>query len=326
MTAKANYEYVRPKDIDNRSTFWQRVQWRLESIAWDLIYWWPIKALGLERGSAFTGWLFKKIGPRLSQHKTMLRNLRMAFPDLSEDELQQIANAAWGSAGRTAGELPHLSKITPGENGRIEVIGAEHLDAIEQSGRGAVIVAGHFSNWETIAAVVCGRLDCVITYRALNNPFIDKKLSKARYNYGARTLAPKGIGTREVMRALSSNRSVALMNDQKFNQGIAIPFFGHDAMTAPGPTRLAMKYDLRILPMAARRIGPGRFQVEIKQPFKPQKTGDMDADVRASVEKITNFIEAEIRQNPGQWFWQHKRWPKDAWKKAGVIDAPKSET
>ncbi|HBH44916.1 MAG TPA: lipid A biosynthesis acyltransferase, partial [Hyphomonas atlantica] len=32
-------KYIRPKDIDNRATFWQRVQWRLETIAWDFIYW-----------------------------------------------------------------------------------------------------------------------------------------------------------------------------------------------------------------------------------------------------------------------------------------------
>ena len=56
-------KYVRPKDIDNRATFWQRVQWRLETIAWDLVYWGPMKLLGPERASNFGGWLMKMRSP-----------------------------------------------------------------------------------------------------------------------------------------------------------------------------------------------------------------------------------------------------------------------
>lgn len=326
MSAEIEYKYVRPKDIDNRSTPMQRLQWRLESIAWDLIYWWPVKALGPERGSGFTGWLFRKIGPLMSQHKTMLCNLRLAFPDRTEEDRKRIASAAWENVGRTAGELPHLSVIDPGNDKRVEVVGVEHLEAIAASGRGAVIVAGHFANWEVIAAVVCRRLDCLITYRALNNPYIDRKLSKARHDYGVRALAPKGIGTRELMRALSANRLVALMNDQKFNQGIPVPFFGYDAMTAPGPSRLALKYNVPVVPISVRRTGPVKFQVEIHQPFTPQQTGNTDADVQTCVKKITEFIETEVKQNPEQWFWQHRRWPKDVWKEAGVMDAPVTKT
>ena len=73
--AQTDQQYLRPKDIDNRATFRQRFVWRLETLAWDLIYWAPIKALGPDRGSNFLGWLFKKIGPLLSQHKTIHRQL-----------------------------------------------------------------------------------------------------------------------------------------------------------------------------------------------------------------------------------------------------------
>ena len=67
-----------------------------------------------------------------------------------------------------------------------------------------------------------------ITYRAANNPYIDRRIAKARLAYGTPVLTPKGAGTRELMRALMKGESVGLMNDQKFNQGIAVPFFGYD--------------------------------------------------------------------------------------------------
>jgi len=321
MTAKAGPDqYVRPKDIDNRSTFGQRVQWRLETMAWDLVYWGPMKLLSADRASNFCGWLFRKIGPMLSQHKTAVMNLRLAFPDWSEEKVQQTAREAWESAGRTAGELPHLPKIDPYKGDRVEVVGAERLDAIRESDKGAVMISGHFANWEVMAAVICNRpLDCLVTYRALNNPHIDRRLNKVRHDYGIGVLAPKGMGTRELMRALSKGRAVALLNDQKFNQGLAIPFFGYDAMTAPGPSRLAMKYGVPIVPVSTVRTGPARFRVTIHEAIIPADTGDAEADLKATVTQITAFIEENVRANPGQWFWQHRRWPKPAWQEAGAL-------
>ena len=167
--------YVRPKDIDNRASFWQRIQWRLETVGWDVIYWWPMKLLGPDKASDFGGWLLKKIGPMLSQHKTMLRNLKLAFPDWTEAEIERTAMAAWESAGRTVGELPHLPAIDPYTSGRVDVVGVERLDEINASGKGAVFISGHFANWEIMPAAICKRIPhAVMTYRALNNPHIDR--------------------------------------------------------------------------------------------------------------------------------------------------------
>ena len=311
--------YVRPKDIDNRAGFWQRVQWRLETFAWDWIYWAPVKAMGPDRASNFGGWLVRKIGPRLSQHKTMRRNLKMAFPDWTDEQVEETALAAWESVGRTAGEMPHLPKIDPYTSGRVEIAGLDVLDRIRDSDKGAVFVSGHFANWEIMPAAITKRIpEAVMTYRALNNPHIDWRISKLRHDYGTAVNAPKGIGTRELMRALARGNPVALMNDQKFNEGIAVPFFGRDAMTAPGPTRLALKYQVPIVPVSTVRTGPARFRIEFHEPFVPEDTGDQNADILASVTRITRFLEDQVRAHPGQWFWQHRRWPKEAWKSAGV--------
>ncbi len=301
--------YLRPKDVDQRATMTQRLVWRLEALAWDWVYWRPMKTLGADRASNFCGRLFRALGPLLSQHRTALRNLRLAFPDWTEAQVQSVARDAWESAGRTAGELPHLPKIDPYGGDRVEIVGAERLDAIRTSGRGAVLVSGHFANWEVMAAVICRRpLDCLVTYRALNNPHADRRLNAVRQAYGIQVLTPKGLGARELMEALGRGRAVALMNDQKFNEGVPIPFFGHAAMTAPGPARLASRYDAPIVPVSTIRTGPARFRVTIHDPIEPA-----GQSVETLVGLITKFIEAQVRSNPGQWFWMHRRWPKSAW-------------
>ena len=193
------------------------------------------------------------------------------------------------------------------------------LDRLKASDKGAVFISGHFANWEIMPATITQRLpDAVMTYRALNNPHIDRRISDLRAAYGTQINAPKGVGTRELMRALAKGQTIALMNDQKFNEGVAVPFFGHDAMTAPGPTRLAMKYGVPIVPVSTVRTGPARFRITFHDPFMPETTGDETADIQRSVQRITDFIEEQVRANPGQWFWQHRRWPKEAWKAAGI--------
>lgn len=309
---KHESDYVRSRDVENRASLGKRILWRFEALAWDVFYWWPLSHVSPERASDIGGWLGRKIGPRLSQHKVALENLARAYPDWSQAQINETALAAWESAGRTAGELPHLPKINPyGKDSRVEIINPEGLDAITQSSKGAVLVSGHFANWEVMAASICNRpVDCLVTYRAINNPHIDRRLNRARRAYGISVLTPKGLGTRSLMNALKAGRAIAILNDQKFREGIAIPFFGHDAMTAPGPARLAMKYDVPIVTMSTVRTGPARFRVTVHPPITPPQTGNLEADLKTTVTQITAFIETRVRENPGQWFWMHRRWPK----------------
>lgn len=315
--------FIRPKDLDNaaRTTFAARLAWRIEALAWDCVYWYPMKALPLTWASSTAAAILKLLGPLSSQHRTMIRNLRMCFPDWSEKQINAVAKGSWETLGRTAGEMPHLPRMKPYVPGsRVEVVGAERLDAIRESGKPAVLIGGHFANWEVMASAICNRpLEAQITYRSANNPHIDHRIARARHAYGINVLTPKGAGTRELMRALTRGQPVALMNDQKFNQGIAVPFFGHDAMTAPGPTRLAMKYKVPLVPFSCMRTGPGRYCVTVHEPFMPDADPDEDKAVYNTVLRINQWVEACIREAPEQWFWMHNRWPKEAWTKAGVL-------
>ena len=313
-------QYMRSRDVENRASLGQKLLWRIETLGWDALYWAPFKAMGIERASDAGSAIFKAIGPRTTAHKTALRNIRLAFPDWSDQQVKDTAMAAWECFGRTAGELPHLPRLDPyAKNSRVEIVGGEKMDAIRNSERGAIFISGHFANWEVMASVICNRpVDCFVTYRALNNPHIDRRLNKVRHDYGIEVLTPKGIGTREIMSALKANRAVALLNDQKFNKGLAIPFFGHDAMTAPGPTRLAMKYDVPIIPFSTVRTSKARFRVTVHDAIEKADTGDLSSDIETTVRRISAFMEDRIRECPEQWFWMHRRWPKSAWRDAGI--------
>jgi KDO2-lipid IV(A) lauroyltransferase len=315
--------FTRPQDLDQewRATPMAKLGWSAEAFAWDWVYWNPMKALPVETASNTVSGILRKLGPLTAPHRTMMRNLRLAFPNWNEKQLKEVGDGAWDNLGRIAGELPHLPRMKPYiENSRIEVVGGEHLDALRESNKAAVLIGGHLANWEVMSSAICNRpFDVQMTYRAANNPYIDRRIADARHAFGINVLTPKGSGTRELMRALNRNQSIALMNDQKFNQGIPVPFFGHDAMTAPGPTRLAMKFKVPLLPISCRRIGSARYRVTVQEPFMPETGPDENAAIAATVLKINQWVEARILEAPEQWFWMHNRWPKEAWVKAGVM-------
>ncbi len=293
----------------------------LEVIGYDLFHI-LVRAMPVDTASDLGAWFLRTFGPLTSIRKTVETNLRIAFPDMPEAERKRIIRAQWENTGRTFAEFPILDRLTPA-SGRVEVINGERLDAIREAGKPVVFVSGHFSNWEIMPlTIVHYGVVCEMTYRAANNPFVDKRIKESRARYGVRLFAPKGgDGSRELLKGMMDGASVALMNDQKFNQGIPVPFFGHDAWTAPGPTRLALKFGTVLQTMTVRRLKGARFQAIVHEPIVLERTGDKTHDIEAGVRRISAFIEEEVREHPEDWFWVHKRWPNELYAAVDLGDS-----
>jgi Kdo2-lipid IVA lauroyltransferase/acyltransferase len=293
----------------------QDLIWRLEAAAYDLAEA-LARAVPIDVASNFGAWLLKTIGPQTSLQRTAETNLRIAFPQASDQEIARLLEAQWREVGRLAGEFTILDRIIA-DPGRVEVVGAERLKAIADGGGPVVFISGHFSSFEIMPAVIIhSGVTCQITYRATNNPYVDERIRKARFRYGVRLFAPKGSeGARELLRALSRGESVALMNDQKFNGGIAAPLFGVTAHTAPGPSTFALRFGVPLQPMSVQRTGKARFRVIVHDPIHLADTGDRTADIEAGVRRINAFIEDRIRDRPTEWFWVHRRWPSEVYKR-----------
>lgn len=296
-----------------RPSFGQDIAWRLEALGFDLLGL-LFRLLPLEAASSFGGAVLRVLGPMSGAHKTADRNLRLAFPDMPKADRERLLVAQWDNLGRLTAEFQLMHKITPA-TGRVEIVGGEKLRAVAESGQPAVLVSGHFSNWEVMAAVIVHLgVKCQVTYRAANNPYIDRRIIETRKSYGVTLMAPKGgDGSREVLSAMGKGESVALLNDQKFNQGVEAPFFGVMARTAPGPTKFALRFGCPMIPMCVVRTKGARFRVTIYDSIAPEPTGDRQADIIQGVKNMNAFIEARVREHPNEWFWTHKRWPKEAY-------------
>ncbi len=291
----------------------KRLVWRLEALAFEAGSA-LLRLLPVDAASAFGGWVFQQLGPLTRAHRTVDRNLRLAFPQMDAAARARLNHAQWGNVGRYFVELTMMDRLTV-KSGRVEVVGAERLAAIAAGGQSVVFFSGHLSNCEIMSSVILeSGVECVITYRAANNPLFNDAMKKTRRRYGVEIFAPKGAqGARALLSALKHGRSVALMNDQKNNDGIAVPFFGHPAFTASGPTKLALGSSGVLQPMSVQRLKGARFRVIAHEPIVLHHTHDREADTRAGVAQINAFMEDRIRERPEEWFWVHKRWPDSAY-------------
>jgi len=272
------------------------------------------RLLPLPLASSLGGRLAAMIGPMLSLHARARRNLERALPDLSPVESKRALAEMWRNLGRIAGEYPHLKKFRAyAPKGRIEVVGREHLEAAKEGGQGGLFFTGHLGNWE-ISGLPLLQCDIPIAfiYRAPNNPFVDRLIVRARGKGITENAIAKGAaGVRKMLRQVKQGGYTAMLVDQKMNDGIAVPFFGRDAMTAPALAQLALKYDMPVWPVRTERLNGCHFRVTIFPKLELPRSDNKADDVAAAMRQVNTILEEWIRERPGQWLWLHNRWPKD---------------
>ena len=301
--------------MGRRRTPWvQDLIWRLEAAAFD-VFSGVARALPMDVVSWFFGRLATAVGPLTRAHRTALLGLKIAFPEMSDNERAALARAQWDNFGRYIGEFPLVDRITP-ERGRVEIEGLERLQAIARGGASAVLISGHLANVEVMAAaIVSAGIVCDVTYRAANNPYVDARIIAGRARYGVTLFAPKGAdGARSMLTGLAAGRSVAMLNDQKYDGGSEGVFFGQPVRTNPAASRLARKFGAIIQPMSVQRTQGARFKVIVHEPIRVPVTEDKSDDIDRGVDAINAFIEARVRERPQEWWWMHRRWPAEVYR------------
>lgn len=264
---------------------------------------WLFAALPLDTASALGGWLGRVAGrfsPRLNHVARV--NLRQALPEKSDAEHNAILRGMWEHLGRVAAELPHLSALFS----RASFHGLERLAQVP-----AMYISGHYGQWELCPSVAFRHgIPVVAVYRISNNPIIDRAISRCRAPF-VTALLPKGKhGATALGKALRRDMSLALLVDQKMNEGVAVDFFGKPAMTAPAVAQFHLRFGLPIQMARVVRQNGVHFRVELLPPLEFPKSGNKETDALTCLQAIHAVLEQWIREHPEQYFWVHRRYEK----------------
>lgn len=272
--------------------------------------WSLFRALPVDMASTVGGTLLGWIGPLTKQHRIARRNLERAFPEKSPEEIDVLLRDMWNNLGRSLGEVPNMDRILDRAAGRVVVEGATHIVDMKNDGKPGLFASAHLANWEVGGLAVAREgLRGHVFYRAANNPLINELYAKIRSMVGGEQL-PKGRdGARRALQLLKQGEHLGVMVDQKMNDGIAVPFFGRPAMTAPAIAQLAYRFDCPVIPVQVVRTGAARFVVTVHPPLEVSKDLPPQEAQYQMMVTVNTFLEDWIRQNPAQWLWVHRRWP-----------------
>ncbi len=272
-----------------------------------MVFFFIFRILGANLSSNISGKIFEKIGPYFRSKKIIQRNIKRAFPNITNEKLDGITKSMWNNYGRTFAEYIFIKDFRFGKlKSNIIIKGEEIIDEIKKKDEQVVFISGHFSNFELMAMCLekTGLKLCTI-YRPLNNIFLNIIMERIRKKYICKNQIKKGIGGLKKLTILKKkNFSTAIMIDQRVSEGILSSFFNYRALTTTIPAQLIRKFNISAVPVYIERLEGLNFKITINEPIKFSKDTD--------VEKITNdlnvILEKMILKKPEQWTWSHNRW------------------
>jgi KDO2-lipid IV(A) lauroyltransferase len=190
------------------------------------------------------------------------------------------------------------------------MVGFEALEKAVEAGKGAIVITGHFGNWEIGGASLAVRgIPLEVVAQRQRNPLFDRDLNRNRERLSM-TVIERGEAPKRVLKALRKGRVVAIVGDQNLRRGgVFVEFFGRKASTARGAAVFALRTGSPIfLGIALREPGfPQRYRVRLEAiEFSPG--GEMEADALALTALHTRRLEEAVKTAPEQYFWQHRRW------------------
>ncbi len=260
-----------------------------------------------ERLGRALGRLAYRLGWRRRVVETQLAN---AFPDRDEDWVRRTALATFEHVGQEALTLAPLIRAGLDEvRQRVEVFeGREALQAALAEGRGAVVVTGHFGNWEVGgSAIAAFGFPIAAVMQSLKNRRLSGYVEEMRRSLGIGLIDRLGALDRSQER-LSAGRVVAFVADQDArSRGVFVPFFGRLASTHGAPAALALRAGAPFFVGGAHRIGPRRYHVWLVR-LLPREGAGVRKQALDLTRQWVSELERRVRLYPEQYFWHHRRW------------------
>ena len=265
------------------------------------------KILGYKRSSDFGSFIGKFFGPLFRSKKIITKNLKLAYPKISNNEIDIITNNMWKNYGRILSDYVFIKDFRKlNLDNYIKLENEEIIKKIKSFDKPVVFISGHFNNFELLAMKIeMLGINLSAIYRPLNNFFLNKIMMNIRTKYICKSQIPKGLsGLKKSLNFFKNGSSLALMIDQRVSEGESVNFFNHKALTTTIPAQFVKKFKCLIVPVYIERVDRYYFKLKIDKPLK----FDEKLSVNQITQELNNWLEKKINHNPSQWIWTHNRW------------------
>ena len=269
-----------------------------------LLQWLPLGVLAaLGRGLGRLLWVVGSARRRIA-----LRNLELCLPELSAEDRRALAKEHFQWLGRSILERSLLWYAPMSQLKRIIHVEGD-VKLAERSPRPVMWLVPHFMGLDVagVATLLFQQHPACSMYQQQSNPVMDEAIRKGRMRFGDHAeIFPRSDKALPLIRAIRKGHAFFNLPDMDFGARDAafVPFFGVPAATLLAPSRMARALGMVVQPVIAEMLPGGQgYRVRFGEPFTHFPSDDPVADTAA----MNRWIEDEIRKNPAQYLWVHKR-------------------
>lgn len=239
-----------------------------------------------------------------SREQIAARNLELCFPEMNEADRTKLLRENM----LTMGTMPIETAMSWWGNdrqlqNRVVYEGLEHIESALSRGKGIILLTGHFTSMEMGGRLIMRKFPAYVMFRELKNPLFNHVMLKFRTLHSEGTILQEE--PRAMLRALKKNKIVWYAPDQDYGRrfSISAKFFGISAATVPATARMARMSGAAVVPFVPIRDNQGHYTIKVFPALEQFPSDDELADTQ----RINDWVEAQVRKHPDQYFWVHRR-------------------
>ncbi|GGC78112.1 lysophospholipid acyltransferase family protein [Vreelandella lutescens] len=294
-----------------------RFQARAIAGLWRTLSRFPLRWLW--RAAAFVGPQVYRFSKR--ERKVTEINLKVVYPDASDRQRASLTKQSLQHSTATMLELGHAWMAPPEkvEASILAVHGRDKLDSARAEGRGVIVLAPHFGNWEVLNFWLSSHFPFTAMYEPPKIADLDPIIRHGRERMGAKLVPTNPRGVAALLKALKRSEAIGILPDQEpdWGSGVFAPFYGRSAYTATLLPKLVARTQARVVTGVALRVPGKGFEIHFLDADEQVYSED---DV-ASATGVNASVEASLALDPVQYQWEYKRYRKVVEECHGTVDA-----
>jgi KDO2-lipid IV(A) lauroyltransferase len=244
------------------------------------------------------------------RRSTAESNLKLAFPEKSEHEIDEIVKGCYVNVLTVIAEFFYMKKLSAGAlQNLMKVTNIELIKEKLKAGKGLILISAHFGNWELTAygvSQLCG-IPFHVVVKEQTNKKVDEAINLIRKSRGNRMIDMRN-SLREILGVLHSNGIVAMLGDQSApKENIRINFFIKDVPAFEGTAKIAIKTGAGVLFGVSTRNNDGTYSLTLHEIDTSKFKDASDENIKELTQEHVNLLVGHIRQRPDHWLWFHRR-------------------
>lgn len=241
--------------------------------------------------------------------KTVSGNLKIAFPEKTDKEINQLAKKFYKHFTDIFAEM--IKSFTISKKGmmkRYTFKNTEILHELQEQGRSAILLGFHYANWEWIFNLNLQiKYTGIAVYKRIRNKYFDKKVRQTRGRFNTLLVPTKEIFS--IIKEHKKNNLLVLygfLGDQS-PKPKKLHYWSHffDAYVPihTGVETLAKKHDLPIVFFNVKKLKRGYYEATFEL-LTDMPTSFPDYEL---TDTYLRKVEAHVKEAPEYYFWTHKR-------------------